>query len=54
MKKKRYIWVEGVPRTPDASILTKQEKNARIYDLARRLNVKIGKEEDDNVNSKGK
>lgn len=52
--KKRYIRCDLIQRTPDSNVLTRQEKEARIYDLACKMKIKIGKEEDQNVNSKGK
>ena len=45
MRRKTYIKCEPIERKPDADVLTKQEKEARIYDLARKMQIKIGKSE---------
>ena len=51
--KKQYIQCEPIKRTPVASVLTRQEKEARIYNMASKLKVKIGKGENENVDCKG-
>jgi len=54
MQKKRYISVDLISKRPPSEHLTKEEKCARIYDLACKMQVKIGKEKEENVYSKGK